>query len=121
VDKYENFHGRVNYAIRCFFRGRSATQTRSFDDCFEMHDGDLVVTAIVRRARRDSDLYQAIGRAWVSYDDEDPQFPADWLTTAAKFSHVRNLAGAARQMRSARRQEFQEWFAKQQEQQALTH
>lgn len=108
MPKYEDFHGRVNYAIACFRRGRQATRNRGFDDCFEMYDGDLVVTAIVRRAQADAELYEAIGRAWVGYDDEDPKFPKDWLATAEKYSNVTNLAGAAREMRARAKTEFDE-------------
>ena len=43
-----NFAGRVNLAASYIAAGRSTT--RSFDTCFEMHDGDVVATALVRRA-----------------------------------------------------------------------
>lgn len=45
---------RINYAARCIMSGH--TGGRSFDTCFEMGDGDEVVAALVKRARRNPRL-----------------------------------------------------------------
>jgi hypothetical protein len=36
------FRQRVNYAAQCYMRGTS--YSRHFQTCFEMYDGDAVVT-----------------------------------------------------------------------------
>ena len=85
------FSRRVNYAAQCFKRGTSGT--RHFDTCFEMDDGDAVVTALVRRADKDPALHAAIAKRWGG------TFPQSWLDTAAQYAGVRNLTALARQQR----------------------
>ena len=41
---------RVRKAANLLKAGK--TDSREFDNCFEMHDGDLVVTALVRQSPR---------------------------------------------------------------------
>lgn len=95
----EAFHERVNFAARSFLSGN--TSSRAFDTCFEMYDGDLVVTALVRRCARTPFLHQAITDCWGG------KFPEGWITTAAKYSDVTNLAGKARSIRAVNRAETQ--------------
>lgn len=45
----EAFDERVAFAARHIASGRPST--RRFDTCFEMHDGDAVAVALVRRVR----------------------------------------------------------------------
>lgn len=91
-----NFIGRVNYAAQCFMRGIS--NSRHFDTCFEMFDGEAVVTALVRRCEKNSRLKEAISRQWGGV------FPAMWLETAKEYSGIptRKLSGLAAQLRCAR-------------------
>lgn len=71
---------RVNYAAACIVRGN--VYSRSFDNCFEMHDSDLVVTALVRRAAKNPRLYKAVTDWWHG------QFPQSWIDTAARYLGV---------------------------------
>lgn len=48
TDHQADFRRRVNRASSHISRGTPST--RAFDNCFEMHDGDYVVTALVRRS-----------------------------------------------------------------------
>lgn len=93
----ENFAGRVNYAADCFSRQR-AIGTRHFDTCFEMADGDAVVTALVRRARKNPKLRAGIAKGWHELRDG---LPAGWCDTADKYQHIptRALKDEARRQR----------------------
>ena len=86
-DRFNDFKGRVNYAAQCLVNG---TRSRAFDSCFEMFDGALVVTALVRRAERNARLAAHIL----------PQ----WKETAAKYSAIetQSLDGAAALIRIAK-------------------
>lgn len=109
-----NFAGRVNYAAQCFIRGTSGT--RHFDTCFEMHDGDLVVTALVHRAQKNKKLYDAIAKQWRG------TFPQQWLDTAAKYSDVptRKLAEKAAEARREAAESFDRWMEEQRKRNAET-
>ena len=48
----DDFTGRVEYAARCISEGRDTSCNRAFSSCFEMDDGDEVVTMLIRLARR---------------------------------------------------------------------
>jgi hypothetical protein len=75
VKKAESyFKTRLNHAVR--FILSEHPHGRQLDEAFEMFDGDQMVTAIVRRARKNSRL-DAIIRAQYS----SPQ--CDWYRTAA--------------------------------------
>jgi len=50
--------GRINSAIAHFLNGD--TNERSFDNCFEMNDGELVVVGIMKVAAVESTLDQRI-------------------------------------------------------------
>ena len=54
LNRPDNFTGRVNYAAAVISSGRRTT--RSFDNCFENHDGDAVAAALVRRAEKNERL-----------------------------------------------------------------
>jgi hypothetical protein len=52
------YRARVRKAANLLKAGM--TDSRELDNCFEMHDGDLVVTALVRQAQADSELAAAM-------------------------------------------------------------
>jgi len=99
------FAQRVNYAARCILIGGSRTRTRHFDTCFEMSDGELVVTALIRRAEKNPRLAQAI-RRMMGVDGVEL-----WQRSAAKWAHVptRQLAAVARAEREGK---HGEWLAR---------
>jgi hypothetical protein len=84
---------RVRKAASLFKAGK--TDTRELDNCFEMHDGDLVVTALVRQAQTDPDLAAAL-------------YPkhAYWQTTAQKYA----LLSDAELAHEARRHIWKAWL-----------
>ena len=59
----KTFKSRVNHAVSVISNNRATN--RNFDSCFEMHDGDEVVTALYRRAQKNeklkSNLFKYIG------------------------------------------------------------
>jgi hypothetical protein len=61
----KTFQSRVNMAANYISQGRTAT--RSFDNCFEMWDGDAVAVALYRRSRKNPklrvNLWRYISRA----------------------------------------------------------
>lgn len=87
---------RVSFAAAYMMRG--ITSSRALDNCFEMYDGDLVVTSLVRRAMKNRKLWEAIARQWPG-----AVFPQSWLDTATKYAHLttRQLPNAAAEMRAA--------------------
>lgn len=80
---------RVNFAANYMMRG--ITNSRALDNCFEMFDGDFVVTALVRRAMQNRKLWEAIAKQWRD------GFPQSWIDTANKYAHLttRQLPAAA--------------------------
>lgn len=93
VYEESNYRGRVKYAAQCFMRGTSST--RHFDSCFEMFDGDAVVTALVRRALKNPRLHQAIAKTFGG------TFPQGWIDTASEYEAIstRRLPHLAEQLR----------------------
>ena len=83
---------RVAYARLALLRNEDS---RAHDNCFEMHDGALVVTALMRQAETDPFLRAAIKR----------QFSiagiGQWEATAAEHAHIptHKLPDAARIVR----------------------
>ena len=57
----EDFQYRVNYAAQCIRRGITS---RRRDACYENNDGDLVVVALMRRARKNPEFMKAIVNHW---------------------------------------------------------
>jgi len=102
-----SYQARVNYAALCIMRG---TRSRAFDSCFEMFDGDAVVTALVRRASKNPKLHDAIARDWGGV------FPALWEDTARKYeaTPTRQLAALAAQLRAEGQARFDAWLTEQQ-------
>lgn len=79
-----NFIGRVNYAAHCLVR-RSGIGSRHFDTCFEMGDGDAVVTALIRRADKNPRLREAILREFVSRGED---YPSSWKAAAESLTDI---------------------------------
>ena len=86
----DNFSGRVSLAALVISRG--GEQTRSFDTCFEMYDGDAVATALYRRVQQNphgdlaKNLWRYLGRQSVE-------------ATAIENAHRKNLTQWARELR----------------------
>ena len=99
VYQEDNFSGRVSYAAHCFKTTMGTPQSRAFDTCFEMWDGDAVVTALVRRCETDPALKAAIARGWRT---TAPELPTQWLETAARYADVptKDLGKIAAQLRA---------------------
>lgn len=101
----EAFKARVDYATFCFLL--DDIDSRAFDTCFEMWDGDAVVTALVRRAAFHPPLHCAIAKHWWG-----GEFPQSWRDTAAKYAHVpdERLPRLAAEFRDRARAEYDENF-----------
>ena len=83
--------GRVDHAIQCIMHGR--TNQRDFDACFEMYDGDEVVSAIIRRAEKNPVIMSALER-WSKVQVEE------WKRTALR---LKDLTDFQLQLQSAAR------------------
>jgi hypothetical protein len=98
----EAFNERVNFAAKYISEGRRTT--RHFDTCFEMNDGDVVATALWRRAEKNPKLAANLFR----YIRED-------LTRehAEHYKSVktRDLPAVARKLRRERREAWEQQLA----------
>lgn len=100
----EAFAERVNFAASYIRAGRNST--RRFDTCFEMYDGDAVVTALIRRAKADpagklaANLFRYVGKERA-------------LATAQRLAHVKtcDLKHEAAKMRHDAKVAFNKWLA----------
>jgi hypothetical protein len=94
----DNFSGRVNYAATVI--ARRGGNTRHFDTCFEMWDGDEVAAALVRRA--DKNPNSPLARNIFKYLNEESV-----REVARRYAHLtaRQLAQQARDTRAAREAE----------------
>lgn len=102
------FSGRVKYAIKAIY---CQEDSRARDNCYEMHDGDMVVTAIIRQADNDPSLQVALMKGWTNF----PTYAAHpWHETAKKYRHVKNfeMATIAARLRKEAKAEFAEWIAR---------
>ena len=90
----DNFAGRVNYAAACISR-QSHPNERAFDTCFEMFDGEVVTTALVRRSATNQKLADGIRKMFGG------KFPTEWQATAAKYADTatKDLPALAKQLR----------------------
>jgi hypothetical protein len=98
----EAFKERVDYAAACLVRG---TKSRRFDTCFEMYDGDAVVTALVRRAWKNERLRKSFKGAWAACGLAPSGLPASWEQTAEQYKDIptKELPDLARRLREAAR------------------
>jgi hypothetical protein len=101
TSKPASFQQRVNYAAQSI--RNQDTKNREFDSCFEMHDGDLVAAALVRRARQDAELYAAM-LLWQT-KGRSAELPAEWLEAERKYKSEPSLARKARTVRRIREKE----------------
>lgn len=87
----DNFQGRVNLAAQYMLRG--SRTTRHFDTCFEMWDGDIVATALWRRAQRNFRLMERLPK-YLSVESVS--------ATAAEYAHIptRSLKHEAARIRA---------------------
>ena len=99
LNREDNFAGRVNYAAQVITNLRNTS--RSFDNCFENYDGDVVVAALVRRAEKNVRLRENLPAYLTS---------KSCVEMSAKFKDA-NLPEAARKMRADRRAEHAAWMA----------
>lgn len=95
----ENFAGRVNYAAQVITNRRNTS--RSFDNCFENYDGDVVVAALVRRAEKNVRLRENLP-IYLGVES--------LAKMEAKF-RGKNLKEASRQMIAASKAEHAAWMA----------
>lgn len=96
-----DFNARVTLAAQTIARGGETS--RKFDTCFEMHDGDAVVAALVRRARSNPVLAKNLPR-YIS---------ADSLAAAPQnLADHENLTGWARELRLKAQEDHLKWLAK---------
>ncbi len=99
------FSERVNLAAAYIAAGRSTTRT--FDTCFEMHDGAAVAAALLRRAEKNPqgnlarNLFKFLSESVVRQDAE-------------ALAHVptRDLPRAAAEIRAKAREEFEAFMAR---------
>lgn len=77
-----SFDDRLKYAIGAIFRNEDS---RERDNCYEMYDGDQLVTAIVREAEENIQLQNAIMRQW---SNVDRWIDHPWHKTAIKFAGI---------------------------------
>jgi hypothetical protein len=96
-----SFQQRVNYAAQGIIN--QDTTSHEFDSCFEMHDGDLVAAALVRRARQNAELYAAM-LLWQT-KGRSSELPAEWLEAESKYQNEPSLARKARSVRRIREHE----------------
>lgn len=98
------FAERVNFAANYIRNNR--TTTRRFDTCFEMHDGDAVATALIRRA--DADPAGNLARNLFKYIGEERARKA-----ASELGHVKtsDLKHVAAEMQRQARKKFDEMMA----------
>ena len=93
----ENFAGRVNYAAAAMIRGFGpGGATRSFDNCFENHDGPVVAAALARRAEKNERLRAAMRILDQGYV----------ASAVAKYGGARNLSAVASELRAQRKAEL---------------
>src|SRR5258708_33807453 len=96
----DSFQQRVNYAAQCILD--QDTRSREFASCFEMHDGDVVAAALVRRAQQNAELYAAMV-LWQT-KGRSSDLPAEGLEAATKYQTVCGRAPKTRSLRRRRQQ-----------------
>ena len=103
VYQEDAFQERVNFAANYIANRR--TPTRRFDPCFEMYDGDVVVTALVRRA--DADPAGRLASNLSEYFREDKI-----REKAQHFAGVptKRLKHEAAKIRAKAKREFETWL-----------
>lgn len=95
------FQSRVDYVAKALCRGSWGLR---FDECFEQHDGNHVIGAVMLRARRNGQLKDAIVRAFDAPDwDQVP-----WHDQASAFAGMsaRDIGRAAETARAQAQENF---------------
>lgn len=109
ANPYHSFAERVEYARQKFLTGgcRVHSGDRSFDTCFEMHDGDAVCAALVREARKCRALWDGIAADW------NGVFPQRWLDHEARFEREPDLGAVSKRLRAKANADFAAWMEQQ--------
>jgi len=104
----KSFERRVDYAEQAIMRKEDS---RERDNCYEMHDGAFVVTALVRRARAKPELKTMIELMFSNFDGFE-NIP--WIATADKYADIptERLTIAAAQCRKKAKADFAEYMAR---------
>ncbi len=106
VYEKDAFHYRVEFAASVIARGGNTT--RNFDTCFEMHDGDSVSAALVRRAKANpnSSLAQNLFRYITKESAEAAYEATKHLTRAELVKHAADERERAEKAFSAFMEKF---------------
>ena len=105
VYETEAFQQRVNYAAQCLVGPYSRCQTRHFDTCFEMYDGNAVVCALYRRALKNP-------RLWAALEQRAPSMIENGRAYSDEYAG-RKLPDVAREQRETAKARFTAWLAEQ--------
>lgn len=97
----EAFKARVDLAAQYIAGGRNPTRT--FDTCFEMHDGDAVSVALYRRAQRNPRLKRNLWR----YLSRRVCLPVIWQE---RRRPTRDLPQWAAELRRKAKEDFEEFM-----------
>ena len=90
------FRYRVQYAASSIVKG--STDSREFETCFEMNDGDAVAAALASRALKNPKLKTAIARLY-DFDQLTPEgIPQSMMKHYQRF-HGQNLDHVAQALR----------------------
>jgi hypothetical protein len=91
------FRYRVEYAARNLVKG--TTDSRQFDTCFEMNDGDAVTAAIVKRALKNPKLKTALRRHFDAATLTPEGIPKSMMQHYQRF-HGQDLDQVAQALRN---------------------
>ncbi len=80
----KNYSHRVNYAHKALINNE---RSREFNNCFEMYDGEYVVAALMRRAKKDPVFKAAILKDFSTASDGAWE-RVPWHKTADKLSRL---------------------------------
>lgn len=101
VNITENYKGRVDYA--CKVIALNGNKTRTFDSCFENHDGDEVAVAVLRRAEKNPKIQANVFK----YLDE--KYCTD-IAEKLKDIPTKELAIHAQNSREKAKKDFKEFL-----------
>jgi hypothetical protein len=81
---------RIKYAAQCIKRGLVQGQSRHFETCFEMDDGDDVAIALLQRGLRDAAFREALYESplvglYVWINSLHPEFASPYAALDQKY------------------------------------
>lgn len=105
---FDDFKRRVAFVAAEMKRAGGCPDSRAFDDCFEMYDSAMLTAAILRLAREDRGLREAMERD----EARTPGVFESWRASEAAHSHLSDeaLEAAALEARTAGRAETTAWI-----------